>query len=579
MGILGRAVKGVATVGLSEVPGVKDYVNDAWDYGEGALNNVGMGAGLKTQPASFDVTAASKPIVDKANALYGSAVNMAGAAGEGPAVQTITPQQVQAIPGIGAGSIQSAPTIAATQIGGMPQVAPTQTVDAGSNVTGAGADALRQSRLEAAQAAASAPSSAAATLASSQGKIGRQMLGVAAGARGPERASARRAAMLGIGANGIAAGADAAALAVREQAEKAAALNQTLGSIQAGDVAAGQTGLAAQTANLNAGMTAQAQNLGAAIDVARANQQAGLSADTTNLNAWTDIVKANQTKDLAATTAAANLDLQRQGMNQTAGINAGVASNDALIRAYGAKTGAQNAYLGTALQAGGLENTNLGVQADYLGNYDALRQKQNAAAAGTVSQIATMVGLSDERAKTGIAPLSAKSPTLADSYTSMLSSAYGLGKDESPWGVPTTPKGQDFLAPPPVAMPATQETAQPQQAGGLGGLNLSSLKGILSSDERSKNVGRDSDSMAAWSDKVEPIAFRYKPGFEDSGEHGHVGVSAQQLEKTGPVGKALVYKDPNGMRRVNYPELAFAMSVAAKERADEAWDMSQKGAR
>lgn len=564
---------------------ITDGISSAWDWGKGAVSNVLQGAGLSKQPASLDVKGASQPIVQKADTAFNSAMAGASAAGVGPQIQAVTPQQIGVLPGVGAGSIQNMPEVQSTHVGGLPQVAVNQIVDPGSNVTGAGAASLRQDRLNAATSALNAPSAAAAVLAGAQGKIGRQALGAAAAARGADRASARRSAVLGIGASGIQAASDAAALAAQEQATKAQAFSQALGAIQQGDVAAGGLSTTAQTANLNADLASQGQNLSAALERAKADQATDLAAGTANLGAWTNIVKANQEKDLAATKTTAELELARQRANMEAGITAGTANNAAAINAYGARENAQNAYLGTALQAGGLQNTNLGVQANYLGNYDAIRQKQNAAAAGTVGAglgaLSTMTGgsLSDERAKTDIEPLSSKSPSLADSYGGMLADVYGVGDMGSPWAKPTTAKGQDFLQMPEFDHPATEDEKKGGGGllGNLGGLGAATGLGALAfSDERTKTGKGKAGDMAAWSDDVDPISFRYKPGFEDNGKRPHIGVGAHQLRSTGPIGESLVREDPSGYLKVDYPELAFAMAVGAKERADEAWDMAKK---
>jgi len=72
-----------------------------------------------------------------------------------------------------------------------------------------------------------------------------------------------------------------------------------------------------------------------------------------------------------------------------------------------------------------------------------------------------------------------------------------------------------------------------------------------------------------WAEKVDPITFRYRDGFEDDGEDARLGVSAQELEKTGPLGRMMVHRDPySGMRTVDYGALALMLSKAALSKAE-----------
>jgi len=72
----------------------------------------------------------------------------------------------------------------------------------------------------------------------------------------------------------------------------------------------------------------------------------------------------------------------------------------------------------------------------------------------------------------------------------------------------------------------------------------------------------DRGDLSEWAHKIDPIAFRYRPGFADGGEEPRLGVSAQELEQSGPIGRLLVHEDPYGIKRVDYGQLALMMAVA-----------------
>lgn len=393
------------------------YGGKAWDFATGAVDNTLEGAGLKDQKPTIDVKAGSAPIIQKSDDIYAQAMAQNAAMAGGPQVSKVNPWIITGLPNVQTQMLGNAPILEKSQIGALPEVtagqvtagqmSPETTVSAGDNVSGEGAAALREQRLAAANQMLSSPSAAAASMRASQAKIGRQMLGVAAGARGADRVAARRAAMLGIGANGMQAGAEAAALAAQEEQAKRQAYATALGQVQAGDVAAGQASttaqvanlnaeiaaksktldadLAAQVANLGANTTAQTTNLNAELERARLNQTNDQTTQAGNLSAWLDARKADQAATLDASKTNAGLELQRQTSNQGAGVTADTATNAAILDAYKAQAAAGNAYLGTALGAGSLQNQNLGVQTGYGAQVDAANQRSNAAAAGTAS--------------------------------------------------------------------------------------------------------------------------------------------------------------------------------------------------
>jgi len=380
---------------------------------------------------------------------------------------------------------------------------------------GAAADELRSRQLEQAQRIANGPSSAAAQMRAAQSGIARQQLGIAARARGADRGSARRDAMLAMGNQGIQAAETTSALAAQEDVARQQAAAGAMGNVRAGDVATGQALTQLGATNMQGDLAAQTETGRQRLTAAQANQQANLGAQTNT----------------------AQLGLE----------------------AWKATTGAENAALGTALQSVGAQNQAQGVASGY---GQSQNQQETNRRSGLIGGIATLgsalaTSLSDDRAKTDIDVVG--------------SSVYGShGQDD------TNPYGeydrQNFLAWQP---PAPQ---QKQESGGLGGL----LKDILSderakeavsrlSDERAKEaVSRMSDSdIEDWAEKVDPITFRYRDGFGDDGEDARLGVSAQELEGSGPLGRMMVHRDPySGLRTVDYGALALMLSKAALSKAE-----------
>lgn len=103
--------------------------------------------------------------------------------------------------------------------------------------------------------------------------------------------------------------------------------------------------------------------------------------------------------------------------------------------------------------------------------------------------------------------------------------------------------------------------------------------GEQTSDERTKREvdGLDNDQIQKWAEKAAelPVTFRYKPGIEDNGEDPHLGLLAQDLEGTGPLGKIMVHRDQNNVRSVEYGPTALMMGKAAFDRATEARDLAR----
>ena len=98
------------------------------------------------------------------------------------------------------------------------------------------------------------------------------------------------------------------------------------------------------------------------------------------------------------------------------------------------------------------------------------------------------------------------------------------------------------------------------------------------SDERTKREvdGMDNQDIQDWADRATelPVTYRYKPGIGDGGKDPQLGVLAQDLEKTGPLGKINVHKDEDGVRSVSYGPAAFMLAKAGFDRATEARDIA-----
>lgn len=433
----------------------------------------------------------------------------------------------------------SAQTIAA------PGAINAQTINTPGIVGGAEADALRARQLQQAETAANSPSSAAAQMRAAGGQIENQQLGMAAAARGADRGAARRDAMLAMGSQGQVAANQSAALAAQEQAAKQQAYTQALSGVRSGDVSTTQAQTQIGAANQGANLQAQQATAGNTLTAAQANQGANLQAQmgtaNTQLAGWT------------------------------------------------AQNQAQNAALGTGLQAVGATNQAQQVASGY---GQSQNQAQSTQKAGIIGAAGSIIGgiLSDERAKFDISTVGADSPY--SSYapsTSNPSSPYftGMGKDtdflawkpEAP-KAPEQNKGllgnlSDERAKVDIGKATHKSIADKygsvlQEAYGHSAMSESPYGAL--SDERAKrevqNMSTHDVEQWAEDEGTDPITWRYKPGFEDGGQDVHLGVSAQRLERSGPLGRLMVHRDPEtGMRKVDYGALALMLSKAALEKA------------
>ena len=522
--------------------------------GQGVPNNYDAAKNLATAQANTQAT-------------YDRAMAASGAAGAGWAHSEEQAKAIQA-----------------------PNAIQAQTIGTPTTVAGPAADALRAQQLQAASDAMNAPSAAQAQLASGQQLVARQQLAVAAGARGADRAAAKRDAMMAIGQQGMQASQNAAALAATEQQARTNANINALAGIRAGDVSTAgvqtQIGALNQGANLQAQTTTGQQSLAAQ----QANQSADLTAQQNNVQ-----------NEIAARTAS--------GQEKLAALNAATSAQ-----------GGQNQAAGIAAGYGANQNT-----------------EQTKASAGAFGAIGSLLGsLSDEEVKEDVTKIGGKSSDVdwSDAEKSLLKSLYLSDTDKKREGndpfeaieadqadpfekykpdssaeldrlmrgtikpAPTpelyggprnfAPKPNPYRAEPFRSTAAWNDYTTgggylpPGSGGALGSASdygrtygMPPQSGL--SDERAKEAVEkmDDKQLSHWADKVTnlPITWRYKPGVEDNGEDAHVGVLAQQLEKTGPLGKLLVHEGPDGLKRVDYGQAALMLGVALQRQMRK-----QKGA-
>lgn len=402
-----------------------------------------------------------------------------------------------------------------------------QTVGTPDVIGGKAAADLRAQQLTQAAAAASSPSSATAQMRSNLGAIHAAQLGQAAGARGADRAAARRDAMLGTGTAGIFAANSTAALAAQEAAAKQQAYTAALSGVRAGDVSTTQAGTQIGALNQGANLQAQERTAGNVLATAQGNQQADLAADTysagNKLQSWT------------------------------------------------AKQAAANAATNTALQAVGAQNQAQGVAAQY---ETGINQAQTQNKGALVGAIGSVVGkLSDERAKVEVSDVGSSKSTAAK-YGDVLSDAYGIqDQPATPYAMaaPQT-QVQDFLKWKPSTPPAKDDP----QGGGAG--LVGSIVGAYLSDERAKQEvdQMSDDDIADFTRKAPAVTYRYKPGIPgtDGGESYRAGTLAQGVEDASPLGRMFVDERPDGLKEVQYGPMAHFEAKGAQATADKAYALA-----
>lgn len=95
--------------------------------------------------------------------------------------------------------------------------------------------------------------------------------------------------------------------------------------------------------------------------------------------------------------------------------------------------------------------------------------------------------------------------------------------------------------------------------------------GRVMSDKRSKNVGGASGKVSSYLGPVKPVSYDYKPGILAQGEGDpgrQYGLLAQDLART-PQGASVVERGPDGLLRVQIPQLAMMNTAADAEQQRE----------
>lgn len=589
MGLFGSIAN---ATGLDNLPGV----NTITGYGDQALSGVGLGPA----PNAWDAEANTKPVMNNAQGTYDKASAWAEDARlNGPQYQAIKEQQIRAPATINAQNVTAPNAINAERIGA-PSGISVNDVGVSDLVGGQQASDLRNLQLRQAETAANSPSSAAAQMRAAGAQIQGQQAAMAAQARGQNRAAARRDAMLATGNLGMQAANQTAALAAQEQAAKQQAYSQSLAGVRAGDVNAANiqanVGMGNQQANLAAQSTTNAQALAAA----QANQQAGLQAQTTTGAQSLAAQQANQAANLNAQQYTALNRLDAAKANQQMNLQAQQYTANNAINAWNNQQQAANAYLGAANQATGQQNQANATWANYASGQNEMQQKQNAGLASFATSAVELGSHSDTRAKEDVARFG--EPSLAGAAQML-----GIGKGRQPDndGATTNPieqlramgyfnrgggretgGGAGGFARAPMAAPVGA-SASPDPWGQHDfsrALSIDQLQGMAPqlggspwmSDEETKQAVAQmgDDDLIDWANKTDLATYRYKPGVADGGATPQVGVSsAQRLERTGPLGRLMVSEGPDGLKRVDYPKLAYAVGKAAMAKANQNEDL------
>lgn len=505
---------------------IKSGATSVYNWGKDKLSGLMNGASL---PNPYDANGQLQSSESMAQNVYGKAM------GGGSFVDT------HAAPGIdGSGqiteqNIQAPAAIKADTINA-PGVVNAQTIGTPSTLQGGQADQLRAQRLQQASDAANSPSAAAAQMRSAAGLVSQQQMGQAATARGADRLSAKRDAMLATGTQGMQAASTSASLAAQEQAQKQAALTGALSGVQSSDVA---------SAN-------------ALTNIGQANQAANLQAQTTTGQQALTAAQANQAANLQAQTTTGQQGLTAAQANQTANLQAQQNSFGNQLQGWQAYAGAKNAQDQTALQAVGAQNQAQGVAAGYGENQVSAAQKQSGSLIGAIGGAIGGV-LSDERAKTDVAP---QQDFLAWKPEQHEDKSGGGGLLDSVGDLLSDERAKQEKSRYPSASDRT--TKHLHAAFGLADANP-----LATETDKHAVDGMTPEERINWAERVPTGTWRYKSGVEDSGKAPHAGTFAHALAGTGPLGKMFVDERPDGLKQVEYGPLALWVAKAALDKANK----------
>lgn len=374
-----------------------------------------------------------------------------------------------------------------------------------------------------------------------------------AAGQGPSLASA----LMGQGMNNIRAQQASAAASARGPAGLAMAQQNAAGNMAAqGQQLNAQLGQMRNQEQLAAmqGYAQGAQGLSSAAGQMRAQDQSGAG-----------LYNQARAASMGNAQAQGQLSAQQRALNdQYAGGN-----EQARMNAYKA-----NMEGGFQRRAADLNSANFARQGDQADAQQVGQYIGAGAAAGAMM-------FSDVRAKTDITPIDSSRTAGAQALASSLS---GKGSLASSFGALGGSLGAQMRAPDTAPMPtvsdATAGQAWDQSAQARGQLPAgfqTQFGGDLGSDERSKQkIASLSDALARSQAAMygapspiqetlrttQPYAFNYKPGYgEDPGQR-HVGIMAQDLERT-PAGSTLVKDTAKGKMIDGKQAVGFNLAAAA----------------
>jgi hypothetical protein len=450
------------------------------------------------------------------------------------------------------------------------------------------ANQLRQAQIRSAQDISNSPSAAMAQFQAGQSQVVKDQLAIAAASRGAERAGARREAMINVGANGAQQNLAAAALAAQEEQAKRVASASALSNIRSQDVtsATNAASIQSQQANLQAQLdSAIAQGNTSAINAIKQQQaqlalqarqsevQAGLGQQSTqaslaqaNLSAQeqTNLANAAAANKSASDYAAAwDAAYNQMAQNQT---TVSLANAGATTAASAANTGAYN----SAAQQAATNQTNVNLANTALAQKQA--QDNATRAAGIASQNALQTNaINGVNASNSIGTQTTNAANqLATNQLQQQAATSALNVGNIAIGNET--KNAQTVVDANKAG-ASADAATDAATKGMIAAGIAKL-----SDERAK---QDVQKLSPydtrhWADSIDPITFRYKDGYEDSGKDVQLGVSAQQVKKSGPLGKLMVHEDPqDNLDHVDYGALTLMLSKTALDVANEALERAK----
>ena len=107
------------------------------------------------------------------------------------------------------------------------------------------------------------------------------------------------------------------------------------------------------------------------------------------------------------------------------------------------------------------------------------------------------------------------------------------------------------------------ETASAAAGGQLLGAGLGAAGVAIASDERAKrDISSGDDPIEQLLDELSPKEYRYIEGVDDGGAQKHVGVMAQDVERT-PSGAGMVQEDAQGVKSLDVGDIAQASLAAS----------------